>query len=66
MERCRHVELGRGMRYVRYLQGTSDGRLFTLPSRKEGFVRQTGLCSGLGRLQSFLSLLLHVVVDQAE
>lgn len=48
-------------------QGASNGRLFKMSSRKqEGLVRKTGLRSRLGRMQPFLSLLLHVLVGEAE
>lgn len=67
MERGRNVELGRRVRYLRHLPGASDGRLPTLSGRKqEGLLRQAGLRCRLGRMQSFLPLLLHVVMGKTE
>lgn len=52
MERGGDVELGRGVRYVRYLQGAGDGRLSAVPGGKQeqGLVRQAGLRRRLGRV----------------
>ncbi|KAG5864903.1 hypothetical protein JTB14_026216 [Gonioctena quinquepunctata] len=55
------------LKHQRYHQGSSDGRLSQVPSRKQkGFLWKAGLRRGLGRVQPFLSLLLHVSVGEAE
>jgi len=67
VERRCDVELGRGVRHVRHLQGAGDGRLPAVSSREqEGLLRQAGLRRGVGRVQPLLPLLLHVPVGEAE
>ncbi|RVE64596.1 hypothetical protein OJAV_G00127550 [Oryzias javanicus] len=62
MERRGHVELGRRMRHVCDLSGTSNGRV---PPMSGG--EQTGrLRCCLGRVQPLLPQLLHVPLGEAE
>ena len=60
VERRVHVELGRGVRYLRHLSGASHGCL----SQVSGGKQARRLRGGLGRLQPLFPQLLHEFVGE--